>query len=766
MTSQLDLILLPLIGYAEQEVSTFPGLFTTKPPRRPARGRKQDHLVLYLTQSGNAPLSDEQVNQILTRLAQTYYKTPGSVTAGQRAVADALNQYLLDRNLRNTSSGQQTTGLLTQMIMREGRLWLAQSGPTHVFIVTSEQTEHLYDPVLAGRGLGLSRTAPVRYSQVVLNINDALVLTPQPPPNWTSTTLKNATSQGAGNLRRHLLSQAAPHLNAVLAQAQNGNQKVHVLRPVRAQRPRGLMSQEAEASSRPAAVQPETPEIKLPSLREESEHQQAEPPKRAAVPQTSRPDQRIPPVQSENQSGKMPDRSGPSVERIATPPAKSRRLRMPKINLGPITTALGMIWRAFANTGRQVSMGVGTLLGRMLPDSGIFSLPSSTMAFVAIAIPIVVVAIASFVYFQSGRAAQHEAYLTQAIQAAERAGSLEDPQDLRLAWDLTLRYIDQAEFYKTTEQSRELRNQAQTALDSLNYVERLDYQNALASPLSADARISRILSMDNDLYLLNGSDGVVLRATLTSKGYALDQTFQCGPGPFGGYIVGAIIDIAPLPRSNNENATVLGIDANGNLLYCIPDEAPLALPMAPPDTNWGAPKGVSQDSGDLYILDPLTNAVWIYRGSNVTQQPRLFFSEQIPTMHDVIDLAVNRNDLYLLHEDGQMSTCTYSGLVESPTRCEDPALYSDPRPGMQEGPKLQDAQFSEILFIPPPDPSLFLLDPESKAVYHLSVRLTLQRQFQSSTPLPEGPATAFTINRANRTAFLALGNQVYYASMP
>lgn len=766
MTSQIDLVLLPLIGYAEQEFPTLPGLFTTRPPRRSARGRNRDHLVLYLTQSGTAPLSDDQTNQILSRLAQTYYKTPGSVTAGQRAVADALNQYLLDRNLRNTSSGQQTIGLLTQAIMREGRLWLAQSGPTHVFIVTAEHVEHLYDPVLAGRGLGLSRTAPVRYSQVDLNINDALVLTPQPPPNWTSTTLKNATSQGAGNLRRHLLSQAAPHLNAVLAQAQNGKQKIHLLRPVRAQRPRGLAAQETGDAPRPAVVQPSTLETRQPPSIEEPELQQAEPPKGTTEPSASQPAQRIPPVQAEDQRVKVQNQAGPSVERIPTQSTKSSRFKMPKINLGPISKALGVIWRAFANTGRQAGMGVGTLLRRMLPDSGIFSLPASTMAFVAIAIPILVVAIASFVYFQSGRAAQHEAYLTQAVQAAERAGSLEDPQDLRLAWDLTLRYLDQAEFYKTTEQSRALRAQAQGALDSLNYIERLDYQNALSSPLSADTRVSRMLSVDNDLYLLNGADGVVLRATLTNKGYALDQTFQCGPGPFGGYIVGAIIDIAPLPRSNNENATVLGIDANGNLLYCIPDEAPLALPMAPPDTNWGAPKGVAQDSGDLYILDPLTNAVWIYRGANVTQQPRLFFSEQIPTMHDVIDLAVNRNDLYLLHEDGQMSTCTFSGLVESPTRCEDPALYSDPRPGMQEGPKLQNTQFSEILFIPPPDPSLFLLDPESKAIYHLSVRLTLQRQFQSSTKLSEGPATAFTINRASRTAFLALGNQVYYASMP
>jgi len=135
-------------------------------------------------------------------------------------------------------------------------------------------------------------------------------------------------------------------------------------------------------------------------------------------------------------------------------------------------------------------------------------------------------------------------------------------------------------------------------------------------------------------------------------------------------------------------------------------------------------------------------------------------------MHDVIDMAVNLTDLYLLHTDGHLTTCDYSGLVESPTRCEDPATYTDSRPGRQDGALIQDASFTELLFAPPPDPSIYLLDPVSKAIYHFSVRLTLQRQYRSQDPLPEGPATAIAINKNNRTAFMAIGNQVYSATLP
>ncbi len=62
-------------------------------------------------------------------------------------------------------------------------------------------------------------------------------------------------------------------------------------------------------------------------------------------------------------------------------------------------------------------------------------------------------------------------------------------------------------------------------------------------------------------------------------------------------------------------------------------------------------------------------------------------------MQDVIDLAVNDFDLFLLHEDGHLTTCEYSGLAESPTRCEDPAIISDPRPGRQSGAIIPDTAF-------------------------------------------------------------------------
>jgi hypothetical protein len=120
----------------------------------------------------------------------------------------------------------------------------------------------------------------------------------------------------------------------------------------------------------------------------------------------------------------------------------------------------------------------------------------------------------------------------------------------------------------------------------------------------------------------------------------------------------------------------------------------------------------------------------------------------------------------MLHVDGHLTTCVFSALSEAPTRCDEPASYIDHRPGRSSGPLIQGAYFTEIKYVQPPDPSIYMLEPRSRAIYHFSVRLNLQRQYRSTETLPKGPATAFTISQGNRTVFMAISNQVFYANLP
>jgi hypothetical protein len=745
MGDSIDLLILPLVRTDGKELPSVFGLHLATPPRKVARFRNRDRLLLHLYLDGNAPLPPEQVDQLLSNLAKSYYKTAGSVTTALRASAESLNQYMLDRNIKNASTGRQAVGYLSQIVLRDKRLSIAQSGLSHAFLLTSANIEHIHDLHLAGNGLGLSRTAHLRFTQLELQVNDAAIISMQAPTNWSPDSLSILQVQGPESLRRKLLSSASADLNAFLLHAQSGSGEFRLLRPVKKPRPSPIpIAPVSEVIGEPEAAV--SSEVEIP----ETTAEPAQPEGQTQIPDETEMVSPIP--------------AGAAVAastKIQSPPQAS-----PQSTAAPAKTGTAFSGRKATGFLLKIYAGLVAFLKGILPDSSIFTLPPSTMAFTAIAVPLAIVAVAAVVYFQRGRETQYNIHIASAREAAQLAESKSEPNEIRLAWETTLVHLDNAEIYLTTEDSETLRREAQVIVDDFNATDRLDFRPAIVDQLDESAQIIRIVSRDDALYMLNAVDGVVERAILTNDGYTLDTTFQCGPGPSGGYIVGALVDIVPMPLGNDLQAAILGIDANGNLLYCIPGATPLAAPMEPPDINWGTPQGIAIAGNDLYVLDPQINAVWIYRGMDVSQAPRLFFDQQIPPMQDVIDLAVNQNDLYLLHEDGHLTTCIYSALATSPTRCKIPEIFTDPRPGRQSGPIIEDAFFSEIRFSPPPEPTIYLLDPNSNAIYRFSVRLTLDRQFRSQETLPERQASAFTVNRNSHTVFLAIGNQVYYAPLP
>jgi tRNA A37 threonylcarbamoyladenosine modification protein TsaB len=408
-----------------------------------------------------------------------------------------------------------------------------------------------------------------------------------------------------------------------------------------------------------------------------------------------------------------------------------------------------------------------SLLLRLLPEESSLNLPASTMAVIAFAVPVVVVLIVSLVYLQVGRGQLYTNYMQQAQSAAASAEAVEDATEARQAWELTLYYAGQAEPYQEADEATTLRVQAQEALDELDYVERLDFQLALFGPLPENAEITRMVATSTDLYMLNQTDGSVIRAFLTSGGYQIDEGFDCGPGPYGGYIVSALIDLALLPRENPQNAALVAMDANGNLIYCVVDGRPLATPLTPPDSHWGRPTAITVADENLYVLDPLTNAVWIYFGEDFAfvDEPRFFFAQEVPTLSNGLDFAVQQGELYVLGLDGQIAYCEYSGDLENPTTCTDPLDYSDTRPGRSGGPSLEGAHFLQLQVTAPPEPSVYLADAVNGAIYQFSLRLNLVRQFRSNNPLPEAVVSAFTVS-PNRALFLAFDNQIYIGFLP
>jgi hypothetical protein len=393
------------------------------------------------------------------------------------------------------------------------------------------------------------------------------------------------------------------------------------------------------------------------------------------------------------------------------------------------------------------------------------------MVFIAVLVPLIVVTIASVVYLRYGRSLQYETYLRQAQQMRAQAAALSDPVEQRKAWENVLLNVDIAESHRETPETNSLRREAEANLDALLGIARIQFNPAFSSNLGIE--VSRMAASETDLFLLNAANGEVLRAQLTSsRGFQLDTTFNCRPGVYGNYTVAPLVDILAMPTLNSISATLLGVDAGGTLLYCAPGQVAQAIPLPVPDTNWGRVTAFVLDAGNLYVMDAPARAVWVYNGRDgaFIDRPYFFFGGQTPEKQDVIDLVVTGDDLYMLHADGHLSTCSYSRSESVPTRCQDPTLLINPFAAYQDTDLFDAAHFTQMLFPAPPDQSILLLDADTQGVMRFSPRtLELTDQFRPTTglsnPIPPGPVGAVAVG-PNHVLYLAVDGQVYFAAMP
>ena len=184
MADEFDVTLLPLYRINGQDAPALPGLQVLTPPRRSARGRERDRLLVYLNLSGNATVTSADYSQLISKVSDNFFQTAGSLTNALKTAVEAANTALVERNMKTTGHGQYVMGTLVLGALREMQLYIVQSGPTHVYHLGEASTQHFHDAQLAGRGLGFSQTARIFYSHVETRPGDRLVFAAQMPAVW------------------------------------------------------------------------------------------------------------------------------------------------------------------------------------------------------------------------------------------------------------------------------------------------------------------------------------------------------------------------------------------------------------------------------------------------------------------------------------------------------------------------------------------------------------------------------------------------------
>jgi hypothetical protein len=775
----LDIKITPLYRVGGQELPTMPGLMAAVPPRQAARGRDQDRLIVHLQLAGKAVLSSGDVVQAASRAAIAFYSTPGTITAALRSAAGAINKHLHDRNLSNPGQGMYAVGILALAAIRESQLTLLLSGPMQAFVLTASGARHIAES-LSGRGLGLGSSTPHYFAKVELQADDRLLFCSDLPAGWESA-LRDTSPASIDSTRRRLMVATAEDVGAVLMQAVGGEGALHLLRIPASEKPVAPVHPEFTPEmvweSTPGALDGTPAPQQLDQIHRRAGAVPPQGPQRPAVEDLAPSAYAIPPQRVESLPTTNQDANTGSARQLGGTEAvlRSPQARTTSVVISPeqkrqaARRIVGAL-RGFRHAADRLSAGLRSFLPHLLPTSEAnpWSMASPAMMFVAVLVPLVVVTIASAVYFRYGRSVQYEQYLVQARDARTQALALADLVAQREAWQRELFYLDKAEEYTETGETRSLRLEAQQQLDRVLGIHRLQFQPVLSK--SVGAQIGRLAAGENDVYLLDAQRGSVIHLALTNEGFLVDTAFNCGAGTYGPYTVGALVDILALPTLNTLNATMLGVDAAGNLLYCAPGKVARAVPLAAPDTNWGRIRSFTLDSGNLYVLDAQARAVWVYVGEDGTfvDRPYFFFGGQIPQLEDAIDLAVNADDLFVLHSDGRISTCSYSRIEAVPTRCVDPALLINPLQAYRDQDLFTQAHFTQMMFSPAPDISLMLLDADGQGVFQFSARsLELQSQLRPlagrANTMPAGEVTAMGIS-PNHVLYFALRDRIYFAA--
>jgi hypothetical protein len=831
-----DLKLIPIRQAQGKPLAKGPGFLAASPPRRTVRSRSEDLLILSFTTRNSERITPELQDAWLANLVQIFFKTSGSVTSAMRALIDTLNLTMMEKNLKSARGGGSATGAINLAAVHRRSVYVVQCGLTHAFALTQAGLQHFFDSSQTDRGLGLSRTPTVRYYQADLGGGGYLFMTDSPPETWNEDQLNYGGLPNLEQLRRRLLNQASPNFRLDLVQIAPGEGQIVTLQPsvpaadeaeqvppVTFEEPQPIPARDAFEPVEPEVdeagdtqkltqvpeaieigetvdvdislpseitpIQPEEPEFQPGTEQVVADNLVAEP---EAVPE-GEPEavpegepEAVTEAEPEAESEAEPE-AEPEVDlldEVLNAPKKRKEKKTKTsaksfnegVELMRAETLRGLSklfdWR------RKASADVGhffkTFFYRvgLTDEEGIAALSNQTLLVIALAVPLVVVALAVGIYLSRGRTLQYQHYLQQAEMASISAYAAEDPNLAREGWSQTMLYLDQAESFRRTDDVTQLRTDAQRALDLLDGAVRLAYHPAIVGTLHEGINITRIISYGLDLYMLDAAGGQVIHAIRSSQGYQIDPEFVCSSGNFSGGAVDALVDMVSLPINNPYQAHVLGADAIGNVIYCGPGISPVVQTLPRGEGGVGAVTRITAEGNLLYVLDPSADAVRVYRSTNgqFLDEPTNFFTDandgQKPPLGTIVDLAVNGSELYLLREDGWLVNCVVTGLAGNPVNCENPVVYVDGRPGKEDQPvAMPDSQFVSVLYTLPPEPAVNILEGDSADIFRFSLRFRLHQRLRSdfgNYEILSPTATAFTIG-VDRIAFVAFGHQVFYA---
>lgn len=760
--------------------------FAVRPaPKKCARGRDRELLMIAFY------LNTNDFAEWIDLASKIYFDTPGTVTSATRAAISAVNAKLLDLNRWPPSSGAITGGMCCA-VLRNNDFYIAHVGHGQSLIIRSHTVERV--PETAPAPIGASSQPDIQYFYTTISPADFLILSASIPEGWssfphfTSLTLESAIARltrMAGDEANAMIVRfvdegampikARPSITAAPLIPEPKPQPIPVTPPLVREptpEPEPVSSEPSSLENIIARVRSSPmmgePDLDAPTLEEELKVEEAE---------SAPPEEEEAVVQIGEHVYEFEEDDDEEEEEPRESILENLKSKMQDWFASlPLNRGESAIKRRGAVVGSKISSSGASALSRLLPEGVLnpetrIRVPNSTMMAIAIILPLIVGVVVGIVYVQRGRNQQFKEYLDAAKLEAGLARTSADSNSAKPHWITAMAYLDQADaVFPSQPDSATLRAEAQQSVDAVEGTQRLNFEVLVPGGFNPTATITQVVASGSEVYALDSAHQKVYRAILTkSNKYAMDRTFDCAAGPVGSLVIKRIVDIAWLDVPNIINQPVLlAVDENGALMYCKPDGTPpQASPLIMPDSGWKKPKAISIYANRLYVFDPGSNEIWQYdRPSGVfSERPKHYFAGQTPDLTNALSFTISTSgEVYILRGDGRVTHCTRDAATLN-TNCTPAMSVADSRTGHVSGDRLDDLKIpGEIYFDPPPEPSLYLLDRGTSAIYQLSLKMVLQRQFKPAATIGEA-VTALAVG-TNKEVFVAAGANVYWAKKP
>ncbi len=822
-----DIYTYPISFRNNLEYSNVPGYFICTPIRKSVRNRELDILVLKFSPYR---LIDKDENGIildfLAKTSQYFYKTNGPITTVSKNSAEYLNDLFLKLN-QSKNVSEIINGSLQLLVIHDKEIYFTQCGNASSFVISKIRSMQFDEKISGSQGLGITKALKFKIYHAELSTGDRIVISNKTPSDWTIETLTEDPRVSISHLRKTLLQRTNQDFDAIILQVRTGTGNIHELKlenqtivsttgkdyvdnPVTSESAAEKKS-DVKQIIQPVMDEPiveKKPEINLSNVETRNESDQIPLPpflekeiivqekyehgedstteiisKRSGFFQKRK--TQLESIKNDNFQNPPPIKENQKYLDI-DPEILRNKPKEPKVNrvdrtkfvnfLSSIKLFLERITNKSESINNSISENTAKFISRTAPSSKEMgkALSPTSMFFIAFLVPILVVAIAMTVYFRSGRGQQHEQYVFQANELVTQANSEGDVTKRVVIYQDALLFLDEAEKFGTTETSEKLKAIIQKELDNLQGVTRIDLRGTVAGGIDRRMQISKMLiNSGEDLYALDQGTGRVLRMVYTNDDFQVDTTFVCGPGNYDQVVVHELVDIESINISNSLQAVIIGIDRGGNLLLCSVNKSPLAFRINPPEMGWGDIKAIAFNDYSVYILDVNEQTRDLYRlpsnGLKFDENPESIFVGNIPeNLTQVQDIAIYENELFLLHDSGELMKCT---IGQAQTACIPNTGYGFILDGQnrQVSDIVSGVDFTQIQTTQPPDPSVFFMDSQNSAVYHYSLALNMQKQirpnFIGSISKPEVPITAFTVSPYGLIHF-AFGYQLYFGYLP